>query len=97
MPKPPECIVRTKRPPAKPPPADPPRTPAEILIELGRELHGEHWIGPTARDLGIAHRTLTAFVSGKTAIREGRVLDDLRLLVDSHRKAVAQIRKIGRE
>jgi hypothetical protein len=82
--------------PRKPlPPPIPSKTPAELLIELGRELHGEHWIGPTSRDLNIAHRTMANWVSGKSRLREGPILDALRLLVNSHREAVARARKLS--
>jgi hypothetical protein len=72
------------------PPPSPQKTPVEVLIELGRALHGEHWIGPTARDLGIKHATLAAFVSGKTRLHaDSIILDGLRLLAKTHSRAVA--------
>jgi hypothetical protein len=82
--------------PAKPAVDAPTKTPVEVLIELGRELHGEHWIGPTARDLEINHRTLAAFVSGKSRLREGPILDALRFLVKSHTQAVARARELAK-
>jgi hypothetical protein len=77
------------------PPPSPQKTPVEVLIELGRTLHGEHWIGPTARDLDIAHRTMANWVSGKSRLREGPILEALRLLVKSHTQAVARAREIS--
>ncbi len=76
-------------------PQAPQKTPVEVLIELGRTLHGEHWIGPTARDLDIAHRTMANWVSGKSRLRDGPILDALRLLVKSHTQAVAQARELS--
>jgi hypothetical protein len=75
--------------------SNPTKTPVEVLIELGRALHGEHWIGPTARDLDIAHRTVANWVSGKSRLREGPILDALRLLLKSHTQAVARAREIS--
>jgi hypothetical protein len=71
-----------------------PKTPVEVLIELGRALHGEHWIGPTARDLDMRHDTVTKWVSGKRS-PPGPILDALRLLVKSHTQAVARAREIS--
>lgn len=64
-------------------------------MELGRALHGEHWIGPTARDLDIAHRTMANWVSGKSRLREGPILEALRLLVKSHTQAVIRARELS--
>ncbi len=74
----------------------PAKTAVETLIELGRELHGEHWIGPTARDLDIARQTIVNWISGKSSLREGPILDALRLLVKSHAQAVARARALPR-
>jgi hypothetical protein len=87
--------MRTPRKPAAAP-KSPAKTPVEILIDLGRKLHGEHWIGPTARDLDIAQRTVANWAVGKSRLREGPILDALRLLVGSHAAAVARAREIAK-
>ena len=93
------AINRVQKPPPKIaaeklPPIAPAKTPVEVLIELGRALHGEHWIGPTARDLNMRHDTVTKWVSGKRS-PPGPILDALRLLVKSHTQAVARAREIS--
>jgi hypothetical protein len=74
---------------------NPTKTPVEVLTELGLALHGEHWIGPTARDLDISALTVQNWVLGRSRLREGPILDALRLLVKSHTQAVARAREIG--
>jgi len=74
----------------------PPPDPVEELETLGEALHGAHWMGPTARDLNIAHTTLAKWVSGKSRFRDGPVLDALRLLVKQHHAAVAKARLVAK-
>ena len=62
------------------------------LQELGEALHGAHWIGPTARDLGVRHDTLRHWVSGRRSA-PAEILSRLRVLVESHRRAVARVQK----
>jgi len=69
-------------------------TPVQQLIELGSEIYGAHWINPTSRDLGIAHRTIAAWVSGKRTFHDGPILDAMKLLAKSHQEAVAKARDI---
>jgi hypothetical protein len=71
------------------------KTPAEVLADLGEELHGSHWVSPTARDLGINPRTISHWVSGKTRFTDGPVLDALRLLVKCHAAAVKRARALA--
>lgn len=65
------------------------------LRELGAELHGEHWIGPTARDLDIDRATLAKWESGKKEFYDGGFMQQLRELVKSHRAAVARVRAMA--
>jgi transcriptional regulator with XRE-family HTH domain len=82
-------------PPAQAPKAEG-KSAVEELIELGERLYGPHWINPLSRDLGIAHRTIAAWVSGKSRFREGPILDALRYLVKSHAAAVLRARQIAK-
>ena len=68
-------------------------TANEMLVQLGEKLHGAHWIGPTARDLGVRHDTLVKWVSGKRVPPEP-ILGALKELVKSHQRAVARVRGI---
>lgn len=74
----------------------PPNPAVEELVALGEQLHGAHWIGPTARDLGVAHRTVAAWASGRSRFREGPVLEALRILVEAHTEAVERAREIAK-
>jgi hypothetical protein len=74
---------------------DAPQTPAELLAAYGEELYGAHWMNPLSRDLGISQQTISRWYRGKSIFREGPVLDAIRVLVESHRIAVARARAIA--
>jgi hypothetical protein len=73
----------------------PPEDPVELFETLGEALHGAHWIGPVARDLGNKRSTVAAWVSGKSRFPGRPVLDQMWLLVKSHHKAVAKARALA--
>jgi transposase-like protein len=65
---------------------------ADLLVEVGRALHGEEWVAPLARDLGVSAHTLRAWKSGKLALSadHGVMRDALRLL-QQRRDSAARI------
>lgn len=72
------------------------KTAVEELVELGTQIYGGHWINPLSRDLNIAHRTIAAWVSGKSRFEAGPIPDAVRHLARAHAAAAMRARAIAK-
>jgi hypothetical protein len=45
-----------------------PGGPADLLADIGRALHGEHWRAPIARRIGKDDETVRRYMSGHTRL-----------------------------
>jgi hypothetical protein len=64
-------------------------SPADMLAEIGRALHGDNWRKPLARDLGLNDETLRRWMSGRQELpaSHGVFMDALRI-VEGRRQAI---------
>lgn len=68
-------------------------TPPDLLAAIGRALHGERWIKPLARDLGINELTIRRWLSGHTRLPEDhKVFEAAGAVVDAAIMALEKVR-----
>ena len=63
---------------------------AQALEELGRMAHGDEFVAPFAKDLGLNMRSLQRMLVGDRDIPEG-VLSDAMQIIDAKRLRIAQM------
>ncbi len=64
-------------------------SPPDMLADIGRALHGEHWRKPLARDLGLNDETLRKWMSGRQELpADHGVFKDALVLIEDRRREI---------